>query len=212
MLIKKLSERIFFLAEKLHLPVDTRWLHCNISRRYTFNNDSRGNGKTVMTGSASLDTCKSATRALDSENIEANVARGAFLFFAEVSILAVFHHLVALFGAHCIPRFFERAQAPWKFRDYSNPITIESSNVRKRVHYLLRLPFTRVVHCVRYKRVYLPFQPGIFYANVTRERNVSTVECIFARERWFDAVKKKKVRLWSLFLGRRCDNCVDNCK
>lgn len=82
MLIKKLSERIFFLAEKLHLPVDTRWLHCNISRRYTFNNDSRGNGKTVMTGSASLDTCKSATRALDSENIEANVARGAFLFFA----------------------------------------------------------------------------------------------------------------------------------
>lgn len=134
---------------------------------------------------------------------------------AEVSILAVFHHLVALFGAHCIPRFLERAQAPWKFRDYSNPITIESSNVKNRVRYTyLRLPFTRVIHRVRYKRVYLPFQPGIFYANVTWKRNVSTLECIFiARERWFcDAVRnEEKVRLWSLFLGRWCDNCVDNC-
>lgn len=78
MLIKITLWASFFLPEKL--PVDTRWLHCNTSRRYTFNNDSRGNGKTVTTASASLDTCKSATRALDSENIEANVARGAFLF------------------------------------------------------------------------------------------------------------------------------------
>lgn len=78
--MKKLCERIFFLPEKLHLSVDTRWLHCNTSRSYTFNNDSRGNAKTVTTGSASLDTCKSARRALDSENIEANVAWGAFLF------------------------------------------------------------------------------------------------------------------------------------
>lgn len=82
MLIKKTFWANFFLPEKLHSPVDTRWLHRNTSRRftYTFNNDSRGNGKTVTTASASLDTCESATRALDSENIEANVARGAFLF------------------------------------------------------------------------------------------------------------------------------------
>lgn len=80
MLIKKLSERIFFCQRNC----TRRWIldgstviHHEGLRLTTIPVETE---KTVTTASASLDTCESATRALDSENIEANVARGAFLF------------------------------------------------------------------------------------------------------------------------------------
>lgn len=82
MLIKKLSERIFFCQRNC----TRRWIldgstvihHEGLRTRLT--TIPVETEKTVTTASASLDTCESATRALDSENIEANVARGAFLF------------------------------------------------------------------------------------------------------------------------------------